>query len=143
MKTRVLVAGLGDITQGDDGFGVEVVRRLLERGGLPEWVRVEDYGIRSAHLAYDLGDGGYEAAVLIDAVPQGHAPGALYVIEPEYGGSGAVSIIGERPKRVWIVGCEPAQLDFGAALSEPVARAVDEAVRIVCAVVERAGVEPS
>ncbi len=53
-----------------------------------------------------------------------------------------MSIIGERPNRVWIVGCEPVRFDEGAGLSEPVARAVDEAVCVVRAVVERAGMEP-
>jgi hydrogenase maturation protease len=38
---------------------------------------------------------------------------------------------GDRPRRILIVGCEPASVDYGIGLSEPVAAAVDEAVQIV------------
>ena len=81
MSGRVLVAGVGNIFLGDDGFGVEVARRLAgER--LPEDVRVADFGIRGVHLAYELLDG-YDTAILVDAAPRGGQPGTLYVIEPE------------------------------------------------------------
>ncbi|MGI8332335.1 hydrogenase maturation protease [Actinomadura scrupuli] len=78
MKT--LVAGVGNIFLGDDGFGVEVARRL---SGDParDGVRVADYGIRGLHLAYELLDG-YDALILVDAVDRGGPPGTVYVIEP-------------------------------------------------------------
>ena len=81
MTRRVLVAGIGNIFLSDDGFGVEVATRLAART-LPDGVRVEDFGIRGVHLAYELLDG-YDALVLIDAVPMGEPPGTLAVIEPE------------------------------------------------------------
>ena len=79
--TRVLVAGIGNIFLGDDGFGVEVASRLAARP-LPDGVRVEDFGIRGVHLAYELLDG-YDVLVLVDAVPIGEAPGTVAVIEPD------------------------------------------------------------
>ncbi|HKA53006.1 MAG TPA: peptidase M52, partial [Candidatus Binatia bacterium] len=48
MTQRILVAGLGNIFCGDDGFGVEVVRRLSAQV-LPPSVRVVDFGIRALH----------------------------------------------------------------------------------------------
>ena len=72
-RRRVLVAGIGNIFLGDDGFGVEVAQRL-RRAPLPDGVRVEDFGIRGVHLAYELLDG-YDALVLVDAVPDGRAAG--------------------------------------------------------------------
>ena len=48
----------------------------------PTGVRVEDFGIRGVHLAYELLDG-YDALVLVDAVPMGEAPGTVAVLEPE------------------------------------------------------------
>ena len=81
MTDRVLVAGIGNIFLSDDAFGVEVAHRLSGRA-LPDGVRVEDYGIRGMHLAYDLLEG-YDALVLVDAVPMGEPPGTLAVIEPE------------------------------------------------------------
>ena len=81
MSGRILVAGIGNVFLSDDAFGVEVCHRLAGRA-LPEGVRVEDYGIRGIHLAYELLEG-YDGLVLIDAVPMGEAPGTLAVIEPE------------------------------------------------------------
>jgi hydrogenase maturation protease len=86
---RVLVAGVGNIFLGDDGFGVEVARRLAELD-LPDGVAVGDYGISGMHLAYDLADG-VQTAILIDAMPRGGEPGTVYVVEPERRVSGARS----------------------------------------------------
>ena len=78
---RVLVAGIGNVFLGDDGFGVALAGRLAERR-LPAGVEVVDFGIRGMDLAYALLDG-YDAVILLDATPRGGAPGTLYVIEPD------------------------------------------------------------
>jgi hydrogenase maturation protease len=79
----MLIAGVGNIFLGDDGFGVEVATRL-SGVSLPGWVRVADYGISGMHLAYDLAEG-YETTVLIDATPRGGEPGTVYVMELDPG----------------------------------------------------------
>src|SRR5262245_6478454 len=79
-----LIAGIGNIFLGDDAFGVEVAQRLAGHV-LPDSVYVVDFGIRGLDLAYALLDG-YDAAILVDAMPRGGAPGTLYVVEPECNG---------------------------------------------------------
>ena len=79
MTGRVLVAGVGNIFLGDDGFGSEVARRLAS-AELPDGVRVKDYGTSGMHLAYDIANG-YETTILIDAAPRGEAPGTVTVLE--------------------------------------------------------------
>jgi len=78
---RTLVACLGNIFLSDDGFGVEVARRL-GRFELPDGVRVTDYGIRGMHLAYDLAEG-FDRTILVDATQRGGKPGTVYLIEAE------------------------------------------------------------
>ncbi|MEO5884997.1 MAG: hydrogenase maturation protease, partial [Candidatus Limnocylindrales bacterium] len=81
MKGRILVAGIGNIFFGDDGFGCEVARRLTldpARDG----VLIKDFGIAGMHLAYELLDG-YDLAILIDAIESPDPPGTLSLIEPE------------------------------------------------------------
>src|ERR1041385_7749896 len=78
---RVLVAGIGTIFLGDDGFGVEVVARLARRPQAPG-VEIADFGIRGYDLASALLDD-YAAALLVDALPQGREPGSLGVLEPD------------------------------------------------------------
>jgi len=151
---RVLVAGIGNVFLGDDGFGVEVASRLA-RSKLPPGVVVEDFGIRGMDLAYALAD--YEVAVLVDALPRGNTPGTLYLIEPELG-DGEVAVeahgmdpvkvlslarhLSERLPRVLVVGCEPAKVldiehdELSGELSEPVRASLDQAVRMVEGVVD-------
>jgi hydrogenase maturation protease len=155
MSRGVLVAGIGNIFQTDDAFGVEVVQRLAGRT-LPDGVRVEDFGIRGVHLAYELLEG-YDALVLIDAVAMGDPPGTLAVIEPEVDTTGAVldasipavdahtmspdvvlatlANLGGSVEKVLIVGCQPADLQDGMGLTPAVAAAVDDAVEMCCQVV--------
>jgi hydrogenase maturation protease len=163
MPRRTLVACLGNIFLGDDGFGVEVARRLA-REELPDGTRVTDYGIRGMHLAYDLAEG-WDATILVDASAQGGEPGTVYVIEPErrpLEGSGQApglpesmlldahgmqpdvmlamaGTLGAEAGRVLVVGCEPASVAEGIGLSEPVAAAVDEAARVVMDLVREPG----
>lgn len=151
---NVLVAGVGNVFLGDDGFGVEVARRLAAMSW-PADVRVADFGIRALHLAYELLDRGEsDALVLVDAVARGHAPGTVFVLEPDLArdlaeapaleGHGmhpaavlrTARALGAALGPVRIVGCEPASLEEGMGLSEPVERALDEAVRLVRAVVD-------
>jgi hydrogenase maturation protease len=147
VSRQLLVAGIGNIFLTDDGFGVEVANRLGARP-LPPGVRVADFGIRGVHLAYELLDG-YDALILIDAVPMGEAPGTIAVIEPEVpnlasaGGDqvlldahsmspevvlATLSGLGGRVERIRVVGCQPACLDEGMGLTLAVATAVDLAV---------------
>jgi hydrogenase maturation protease len=152
-STRVLVAGIGNIFMADDGFGVEVVRRLQQRP-LPAGVEVKDFGIRGLDLVYALGEG-YDAAIFVDAVPRDEPPGTLFVIRPELDegddepvaldahGMDPVKVIklagqlGEAPDEILVVGCEPQVRMTGeedevvGELSAPVAAALDEAVRMV------------
>jgi len=151
----VLVAGIGNVFLADDGFGSEVARLLMQREP-PLGVKVADFGIRGMDLAYELQED-YDAAVLVDAVPRGGAPGTLYVIEPDLAGGEAsldahgmdpvkvlelARTLGGLPARVLVVGCEPAVLvaeddpDVVMELSAPVAAATQEAVGLVESVLE-------
>jgi hydrogenase maturation protease len=150
-RPYILVAGVGNIFLGDDAFGSEVVRRLVERA-LPGEVRVVDFGIRGFDLACALMDG-YEVTILVDATSRGGAPGTLYVIEPDLNelansqelmidahgmhpmkALGLARAMGGEFKRILLVGCEPAPLSVDEeriGLSEPVRAAVDEAVDLL------------
>src|SRR5690606_22089767 len=81
MSARVLIAGVGNIFFGDDGFAAEVARRLASSPA-PPGLAIADFGTGTLHLAYALLEGP-ELAVIIDALPRGGAPGTLYLLEPE------------------------------------------------------------
>ncbi|MCK7627154.1 hydrogenase maturation protease [Streptomyces sp. RS10V-4] len=151
---RTLIAGVGNIFLGDDGFGVEAVRALGAHP-LPDGVELVDAGVRGVHLAYRMLDG-YATVLLVDAAARGGAPGSLYLLDATTEAPAAppepvpvdahhmtpdavLALLGmlsagtgaRRPERVLVVGCEPADISEGIGLSAPVAAAVDEAVRMV------------
>ncbi len=151
MTANVLVAGIGNLFLTDDAFGSEVARRLAG-APLPEGVKVVDYGIRGMHLAYDLLEG-YDALVVVDALPGEGAPGDLRVLEvgPEDLGEGELDAHGMAPVAVlaslgqlggtlpptYVVGCQPADVGEGIGLTPAVAGAVDRAVELVHEVLEQ------
>jgi hydrogenase maturation protease len=149
VSTRVLVAGVGNIFLGDDGFGVEVVGRLARRP-LPEHVRVMDVGIRGLHLAYELLDG-VDRLILVDAAQRGEAPGTVSVLRvvssPEQDAANRPAVspmdahdmapdtvldlvhaLGGTLGEVLVVTCEPANVGASLGLSDAVLAAVDPAV---------------
>lgn len=125
---KILIACIGNIFLGDDGFGVEAAREMAA-SELPEGAVVVDYGIRSFDLAYALLEP-WRAVILVDAIARGGAPGSLYLLEPdadEENGAGlnphamgpahvlaTARMLGPLTAPVYIVGCEPQ--DFGAEL---------------------------
>ncbi|MCC5579068.1 hydrogenase maturation protease [Microtetraspora sp. AC03309] len=153
---RVLVAGIGNIFLGDDGFGVEVVRRL-DQVEVPAGVDVVDFGIRGMDLAYAL-QRDYAAVLFVDAAPRGEAPGTLTLLEPRLSDEGGVPVethgmdpvqvlrlareLGRIPPRVLVLCCEPTSVlrgtpdeDVLVELSPPVRAAAGEAARMVVSVV--------
>jgi hydrogenase maturation protease len=156
MRPRILVAGIGNIFLGDDGFGVEVARRLASEP-LPENVRVIDFGIRGFDLTMALLED-LDLVILVDAAPRGGSPGTLYLIEPDPETCNEpvdgcdmldphsldpvkvlrlVKTMGGQPGRVLVVGCEPGNLasledwDVAPGLSNAVERAVAEAIDLI------------
>jgi hydrogenase maturation protease len=151
-QPSILIACIGNIFLGDDGFGCAVGERLAQLSW-PDNVKVFDFGIRGLDLAYALLDG-HDVTIFVDATPRGNQPGTVYTIEPElaeiaHTGAGAmvdahsmdplkvlslVKTMGGEFKKILLVGCEPAT--FGPpegqmSLSEPVAAAVAPAVKVV------------
>lgn len=152
---RVLVAGIGNLFLGDDGFGCAVSAALADVP-LPVGVEVADFGVRGLDLAYALRD--YDVAILVDAAPLGQPPGTLAVLEPRLDDDGAevethamdpvrvlrlARELDGLPERTLVVACEPKVVpdpdsdEVVAELSRPVAAAVAEAVTLVRALVEQ------
>src|SRR5919204_1274430 len=152
---RVLVACVGNLLRGDDGFGQAVERRLMTEGGLPPEVDLIETGIGGMAIVQQLMQG-YDTLIVVDAVDRGAAPGTVFVLEPEVPEPTALEVddwrdrfsnlhlaepsrvfllaraLGVLPERVVLVGCQPLACDeFNQTLSAPVAAAVGLAVRRV------------
>jgi hydrogenase maturation protease len=135
--SRILVAGVGNVLRGDDGFGAAVVARL--EGCLPDGVEVLETGIGGVALLQEL-MAGCDGLVLVDAVERGAEPGTVFVERPDVGDAVHVPDVhlanpervlsmakgvGALPERVVIVGCQASDTDeLAERLTPPVERAV-------------------
>lgn len=149
---RVLIAGVGNVLRGDDGFGVAVARRLAD-ATLPEDVRVVETGIGGVALIHELADG-FDVLVVADAVDRDRVPGTIMIIEPDVVDVGLLSAmerhdlladmhmatpervftlaraLGTLPPRVIMVGCQP---DDAASVHDGLSPAVEAAVDVAVA----------
>ncbi len=151
---RLLVVGVGNVLQGDDGFGVELANRLMLRTDIADNIKLMETGIGGMSLIQELMYG-YDALLILDAYQNGGEPGQLYLLEPilpdlsglephelrDYFADthyatpmralNFLSRVGQLPKVVNIVGCEPEEIDdMKLGLSEVVTAAIPQAEKM-------------
>lgn len=153
---RVLVAGVGNLLRGDDGFGVRVVQRLAA-SPLPENVCIREIGISGISLVHEL-MAGYDACIIVDVSDRGRPPGTLYVLQPQLPEKSGLAdhhralvdmhyaepslalplaqALGVLPPKVHVVACQPETLEeFSENLSPAVESAVELAVTRIQALI--------
>ncbi|HIC39889.1 MAG TPA: hydrogenase maturation protease [Piscirickettsiaceae bacterium] len=151
---RLLVVGVGNVLQGDDGFGVELAHRLMARTDLPDHIKLMETGIGGMSLIQELMYG-YDALLILDAYQNNGEAGQLYLLEPilpdlsglkphelrDYFSDthyatpmralNFLSRVGQLPKIVNIIGCEPEEIDdMTLGLSEIVKAAIPKAEKM-------------
>lgn len=149
---RVLVAGIGNVLHGDDGYGVAVAQRLARRPDLPRNVKVVETGIGGISLVQELFDG-YDVLIIVDAADRKGEPGTIFLLETEVQDlaewpqeqrqeflanmhmttpSRALILaraLGVLPPSVYMLGCQPMLFDeLVIGLSPVVERAVELSV---------------
>jgi hydrogenase maturation protease len=150
---RVLIAGMGNVLHGDDGFGPAVIDALAGLGAVENGMRIADVGIGGIALVHELLDG-FQALIVVDCVDRGAPPGTVFVLDVQVppvetippnerlalvtdmhhvGPDRALLVAraaGVLPSRVWLVGCQPARIEecsmqLSAAVRDAVPAAVD------------------
>ncbi|CAN5638832.1 hypothetical protein BH23CHL8_BH23CHL8_31560 [soil metagenome] len=160
-----MVAGFGNVLRGDDGFGVAVVRRLVQEA-VPAGLELLDVGIGGTHLVQDLIAEPADGLVILDAIDRGLVPGTVVVLRPEVVDVTTLDVLERRdhladmhyatperalmlaramgvmPPATMMVGCQPVDAEaVGEELSHPVARGVEQALVEVRQVVREMGLE--
>ncbi|HLH09910.1 MAG TPA: hydrogenase maturation protease [Terriglobales bacterium] len=160
MKGKILVACVGNVSLGDDAFGVELGNRLA-RVSLPDHVVVREFGAGSQDVVNAL-VGDWQLVVLVRALQQGERPGTVSIFEPEVPKGvqpaapfdsrradagdilAEVTGLGGKVARMIVVACEPARLDPSATgcirLSTPAQAALNEAQELVLRLVSTTAV---
>jgi hydrogenase maturation protease len=155
---EILILGLGNVLQSDDGVGVRVVEKMQERYWFSDNLRIVDGGIRGMALAPSLK--GVARLLVVDAVDSQREPGSLTrrvgeevlsfpahkALVHQDGLSHllrAAGLLGIFPEEMVLLGVEPAVLDPGMELSPAVAARVDELVDMALRELRRWGERPT
>jgi hydrogenase maturation protease len=153
---RTLIAGFGNVLRGDDGFGVEVIRRLRDREPITD-VELMEVGTAGIRLAQELLTP-CDRLIIVDAMTRGGAPGTVYLEQVESVDSAeevdmhlavpsralaVAKALGALPAEVFIVGCEPAEVDeLTTELTPPVRAGVEVALQHVARLLADGGGRP-
>ena len=130
---KMLVAGMGNVLRGDDGFGIRVVEALSKKYDLGDDIDLYEAGIGGIGLVQELMKG-YDALIMVDAVEKHAEPGTVFVLKPlenqpemqnlelhqsmvdmHYADPSKVLLLARAlnvcPPEVFIVGCQPEYVD--------------------------------
>ena len=149
----MLVLGVGNSLLTDDGAGVHAVVQLRERAGTRPGLTILDAGTLSFSLLPDLERA--DALIAFDAARSGGQPGEFRVCEGddfdefvrrkgrsvhEIGLSDLLDIArlsGQLPQRRVLIGLEPKTIDWGLALTPPVAATLPRCVEVALGFIDR------
>ena len=141
---RVVVIGVGNLLLKDEGIGIHIAKALQEIN-LPRDVKIIDAGTAPDLIAYtEAGD----KLIIIDAANAGGEPGTIYRLLPRdlSEETGAVisahelgvapnlrllSLTGNEPGEIVIIGIEPKEIDWGTELSPELQQKVPQIVSVI------------
>jgi hydrogenase maturation protease len=149
----ILVLGIGNPLLGDDGFGVEVVRRLREQKR-PAFVEILDGGTAGIYLLPLLE--GRSHVLVADAIDFGGRPGQVVRLPsteiPAYCGLklsehqatfhevlALMDLMEVKPQELLLLGVQPRRTDWGDPLSREVEAAIPEVMEEIGRQLERWG----
>jgi hydrogenase maturation protease len=148
-QDQITVLGVGNILFRDEGVGIRVIERLVEKYGFPENVSLVDGGVLGFNLLGIISDA--DRLIVVDAIRNGGNPGDLYRLVGD-----------EIPKRVFaknslhqvdllealdrvpetvIIGVEPEDIStLSIELSEAIHSRIDHLVEMVLDELDQLGV---
>jgi hydrogenase maturation protease len=156
---NIVVLGIGNLLWADEGFGVRCIEALQQRFEFAPHVELIDGGTQGLYLIQFVQAA--DALLIFDAIDYGLAPGELKLVRdddvPRFMGAKKMSLhqtgfqevlslaqlTGQYPKQVLLIGCQPEELeDYGGSLRPVVKAAMEEALVLGIAELERWGAQP-
>ncbi len=141
---RIVVIGVGNLLLKDEGIGIHAVQALQEQE-LPADVKLVDGGTSPDLIAYTRAG---DKLIIVDAARAGGEPGTIYRFKPqdladeraslasahEMGvveNLKLMSLAGNEPKEIVIIGIEPGEIEFGTELSPGLQQKLPQIVEVV------------
>jgi hydrogenase maturation protease len=155
---KVIILGIGNTILSDEGVGVHAAEALRAAYTLPEGVEVIDGGTAGMELLDPLS--GVDLLLVLDAVKAKRAPGTVILLVgkevPVFFRSklsphqvsicdvlASLEFVGDPPKDLVLIGCEPESLELGTELTPAVAEKVPEMVAMAVAQLAARGIRLS
>lgn len=156
-RPRVVILGVGNLLQSDEGVGPQFVGRFERSWTMPATALLIDGGTSAMELLDELAC--VDLLLVVDAVSIGAQPGTVVVLKgervPEFfslkisphqvgllDALAALRLQGESPSEIVILGVEPGVLDLSMELSPTVQDALPRLEAIVLERLRGAGIEP-
>ena len=147
---RIVIVGVGNLLMKDEGVGIHVIKHLQEIN-MPPDIELIDGGTAPDLIAYiRAGD----KLIIVDSAQAGGEPGAIYRFLPEDLATDTgtlasahelgvelnlklMSLMGNEPREIAIIGVEPKEIDWGTELTEELQNKLPE---IIDAVLKETGI---
>ena len=147
---RIVIVGVGNLLMKDEGVGIHVIKHLQEIN-MPPDIELIDGGTAPDLIAYiRAGD----KLIIVDSAQAGGEPGAIYRFLPEDLATDTgtlasahelgvelnlklMSLMGNEPREIVIIGVEPKEIDWGTELTEELQNKLPE---IIDAVLKETGI---
>lgn len=140
--------GLGDVSAGDDGFGVRLAEAL--RLHLPHSLEVINAGVSPERYLGRLVEKEFDHLIFLDAVDFGGAPGSVALLNsdemmarfPQVSTHRiSLSVLAQyveyvKKTKALLLGVQPESLKPGARLTPTVQKTLDGLVELICGVLE-------
>lgn len=143
---KICVLGIGNPLLGDDGFGVEVVKRLKEEIGEPPDVEIIDGGSLGIYLLPYLEDKTH--LIVVDVVNFGGKPGEIIKLKldeiPAFIGLkmsehqitfheviALMNLLGFKPIESFLIGVQLKENKWGEEMSDEVRKSINNVVQEV------------
>jgi hydrogenase 3 maturation protease len=136
---RLVIIGIGNPEKGDDAAGIKCADRLKSILGndLPHHVKIINAGVMPENFTGDIRRFRAEKILIIDAVIAGHAPGTIFVFDPDQIVNEDVSthrmplsMLNRFLKesigcQVLMIGIEPKEVDLDITVSKSVQNSIE------------------
>lgn len=144
---KILVLGIGNLVQSDDGFGVHIIREMLtDKYSIPSNVELLDGGTSIIDQLGDLMDA--DRLICVDVADGGSKPGTIYRFSPEdityqkskyhhahkiniFDTLEMIRVMKSKVPKTTIIAVEPEVFDWGVTLSPTLQEKVAPVIRLV------------
>ena len=156
MHTKMILIGIGNVLQKDDGFGVYAASYLNANYTFDKNLHIINGGVEGIHLLNVLEE--HEHVIILDALQLDDTPASIYAIPAQElsgyglnnGGAHEIGILqcmdmmelqGKEIPKAIVIGIVPAEVTFAFGLSQELVTAFEDYISVVLQYLHKEGIK--